>query len=379
MRRFGGVAVVLAASVFVGAAAAGPIPVPPVPTVPTVTTVPTAPVSVPPAPTPLPAIPTLPKPVVPVAPSTTSTVAHTAATVAPATAGVASTVNSGGSSGSSAGSSGGSSGASPGFYGGASSSGSPATSSADPRVKHFQSSRGWIGTTGPKHRRTTTLTFVVPHATRVVFIVNQLAPACVGIGRFSVAAHAGVNHVRFAGRLHGRQLAPGTYRISVRTPSGHVIRRITLVVVGGSAPSRGELRALRAANACHGGNAPTSSAYSTGTGGGTSAMPTDGATAGMPAQPLPRPATKPAGAGIGVPTPDINSGVLASSVEKTAQAIRPLLVALLALSILLLGVASLPRVAVPEPRVHDLLARHRVEIAGLGAAALVAVAIAFLV
>jgi hypothetical protein len=354
--------VLLAAGVFVGAAAAGPVPVPPVPTVP---------VSLPPTPVPLPAIPTLPNPVLPVAPSTTSTVTHTAAALAPATAGVASTASSAGSTGSS-----------PAFYGGAGSSGagSTATSSDDARVDHFQSSRDWVGTTGPKRRRTTTLTFVVPHSSRVVVIVNQLAPACVGIGRFSVAAHAGVNHVRFAGRVHGRQLVPGTYRISVRTASGHVIRRITLVVVGGSAPSRGELRALRAANACHGGNAPSSSAYSTGSGGGsTSATPPAGATAAMPAQPLPRPATKPAGAGIGVPTPDINSGVLASSVEKTAQAIRPLLVALLALSILLLGVASLPRVAVPEPRVHDLLARHRVEIAGLGAAALVAVAIAFLV
>jgi hypothetical protein len=33
---------------------------------------------------------------------------------------------------------------------------------------------------------------------------------------------------------------------------------------------------------------------------------------------------------------------------------------------------------VPEPRLNDLLVRHRVEIAGFGAAALVAVAVAFL-
>jgi hypothetical protein len=76
--------------------------------------------------------------------------------------------------------------------------------------------------------------------------------------------------------------------------------------------------------------------------------------------------------------PNLHSGVLASSVEKTARAIRPLLVALLALAILLLGVASLPREAVPELRMHYLLMRHRVELAGLGAAALVAVALAFL-
>jgi uncharacterized membrane protein YvlD (DUF360 family) len=70
--------------------------------------------------------------------------------------------------------------------------------------------------------------------------------------------------------------------------------------------------------------------------------------------------------------------VLASTVEKAARAVRPVLVALLALSILLLGIAALPRTAVPEPRLNDLLVRHRVEIAGFGAAALVAVAVAFL-
>jgi hypothetical protein len=67
--------------------------------------------------------------------------------------------------------------------------------------------------------------------------------------------------------------------------------------------------------------------------------------------------------------------VLASAVEKTARAIQPLLIALLAASILLLGLASLPPGAVSEPRVHYALASHRVEIAALGAAALVAGAI----
>jgi hypothetical protein len=70
--------------------------------------------------------------------------------------------------------------------------------------------------------------------------------------------------------------------------------------------------------------------------------------------------------------------VLATSLEKTAEAIRPLLVALLALAILLLALASVPRLGVAEPRFNDLLARHRLELVGLGAASLVAVALAFL-
>jgi hypothetical protein len=73
-----------------------------------------------------------------------------------------------------------------------------------------------------------------------------------------------------------------------------------------------------------------------------------------------------------------SGAVLASSIEKAARAVRPVLVALLALSIVLLAIASLPRLAVPESRANELLARHRMEIAGLGTAALVAVVIAFL-
>jgi hypothetical protein len=70
--------------------------------------------------------------------------------------------------------------------------------------------------------------------------------------------------------------------------------------------------------------------------------------------------------------------VLGTSVAKAARAIQPLLVALLALAIALLGLASLPRMALPESRTSDLLARYRIELAGLGAAAFGAVVIGFL-
>ena len=44
----------------------------------------------------------------------------------------------------------------------------------------------------------------------------------------------------------------------------------------------------------------------------------------------------------------------------------------------LLGLASLPPVALPASRANEVIARHRVEIAGLGAAAFVGVVVAFL-
>jgi hypothetical protein len=195
--------------------------------------------------------------------------------------------------------------------------------------------------------------------------VKQVSPACVGIGRFTVKAHAGLNRVRFAGAVHGRPLDAGTYRVSIRTATGHVVRRVTLVVVDGPAPTTDELRSLRTANTCLGGSAsPTTTSAS--------------AAVGSASTPIP-PAAKQAGAAQGlVPREPSLHGILGSSVTRTARAIEPLLVALLALAIVLLGVASLPREAVPDPRLHDLLARHRPEVATLGAAALVAVALAFL-
>jgi uncharacterized membrane protein YciS (DUF1049 family) len=65
-------------------------------------------------------------------------------------------------------------------------------------------------------------------------------------------------------------------------------------------------------------------------------------------------------------------------VQRTVKALQPLLVALLAVAILLLGLGSLPRRALAEPRFNYLLAEHRTEIVALGATALVAVAVAFL-
>ena len=215
---------------------------------------------------------------------------------------------------------------------------------------------------------------MVKRAGRVIFTVNQVSPQCFGVGHFSVRARAGLNRVRFAGRVHGRELGPGTYKISIRTSSGHVVRRVTLVVVDGSAPSREELQSLRAANTCPVRTEQASLISS----GSASALAASATSSGQP--PASSGGAESSGFGVAAPTgPNVHSGVLGSSIQETARAIQPLLVALLALSILLLAVASLPRYAVADPRVHDVLARHRIEIAGLGATALVAVAVAFFI
>ena len=218
----------------------------------------------------------------------------------------------------------------------------------------------------------TTFTFFVPRAARVVFTIRQVSPVCRATGHFTYQAHAGFNRVRFNGKLHGRTLEPGTYRISARTGRGRTIPRITIVVVENAAPTREELEAARASNVCAGiGGAAAGTSGST-SGSESGALAT--------AEHLGRsfqPRTEPLAGGLAKGA-NSHSGVLAATLEKTAEAIRPVIVFLLGLAILLLAVASLPRTAVPDPRFHEVLARHRVDVAGVGAAALVAVVIIFL-
>jgi hypothetical protein len=136
-------------------------------------------------------------------------------------------------------------------------------------------------------------------------------------------------------------------------------------VVEADAPTDGELAAARTANVCAGVGIAAASSSSA-------------AANAVNVERSLRPKSEPLAGGIPGKGANSHSGVLAASFEKTVEALRPIVVVLLALAIILLGVASLPRTAVPDERTHDILARHRVDLAGIGAAALVAVAVLFL-
>jgi hypothetical protein len=389
MRGLAASLVLLAAGFAAGEAVGDPAQLPPLPTtsvaLPTTSLpLPTTSVPLPTTSLPLPTVstPTLPQVTTPPTPapvtSATSTVSGAVSQVTstatsggslPSVSGGSSSAGGGGAGGGGAGASGGSSGT-----GGVSSPGASTGSAAaaagaapGPSVEHVHSTRPWIGAKGSTKRRTTTFVFVLPARSRVVFTITHVFPTCVPVGHFTVKGHAGRNKVRFGGRLHGRPLAPGTYRISVRTVHGRLVRTIVLVVVAHGVPSPSELRRLRAANVCHAAASIGTASGAAVSGGGSS--PDSG-----------RPIAASASGAVAVPTshePKGHSGVLASAFEKTADAIRPLLVGLLAVAIVLLGLASLPRVAFLDPRVTHALARHRVEIAGLGAAVLLGVALAF--
>jgi len=216
---------------------------------------------------------------------------------------------------------------------------------------------------------------VLPRNARVVLIVKQVSPMCRIAGHVLVQGHAGLNRVRFPRRAKDLQLGPGTYRISARTRAGRLLRRVTIVVVEGGTPSSSEVSSARAANVCTSVSSLASAGAAAGpTGASNTSLSVGHASAsGAPAQGTNTHSG--AGTGVGAGT----GRVLGTTVAKAARAIQPLLVALLALAIVLLGLASLPGMALPESRTSDLLARHRIEIAGLGAAAFAAVVIGFLI
>jgi hypothetical protein len=231
-------------------------------------------------------------------------------------------------------------------------------------VMRGQASRPWISATGPKRRRTTVLIFVLPHAARLVFVVKQVAPVCRVVSRFGVVGHAGVNRVRFPRRTTGPKPDPGTYRITGRTRTGRLVEQVIVVVFAGGQPSRSEIEAARAADVC-----PSAENLATSVA-GTAAVQADSPSS---------PPTEPAANGPALGPASLPGGVLGSTAARAARAIRPMLVALLAVAIVLLGLASLPQLAFVDRRANQLLARHRLEVAGLGAAAFIAVLITFLV
>lgn len=235
------------------------------------------------------------------------------------------------------------------------------------------SSREWISRSGPRARRQTTLRFVLSRRGVVEFVVVRIAPDCRTVGRFRVAGRAGVNHVRFRGRLRGRALPPGTYRIRATGVAGGRALAETRLVIFRRKPLPADVAAARASNTCGGSDTGSAaSAAVAGSGrGGTAARPTAG-----PGLLRVRGVDRSrAGAAErrGRPLP---VGVLGARFGRAAEAVKeihPILYVLLALAIALLGLASMPVRYVPNARMAALLAYRRQAVALAGAAALITV------
>jgi hypothetical protein len=216
------------------------------------------------------------------------------------------------------------------------------------------------------------LTFRLRHRARVVFTVVQVSPRCRVAGSFSVVGHRGANRIRFRGRIHGRKLPPGTYRIAARTPGGRSVL-YTTVLIRTSKPAPSQLASALQANACAAAElalarfagSAVASVFGAGSGSGPSSSelvrnqgqsPSSGGTLGASRS-----------------RPDVGSFSL-TSVSKTEK--NMLAIAALAAALILLGLAALPQAAIPDARLTDVIVRHRAEVAIAGAAALAAAIVA---
>jgi hypothetical protein len=145
------------------------------------------------------------------------------------------------------------------------------------------------------------------------------------------------------------------------------VLRVTVVVVESGVPSPTELESAQRSNVC-GARAAALASSSLSAGPGSAA----------PEQPQ---TTTPQGNRESAPSTGGVAGASThaspfSSAQVSKHITNPLVIVALAAAVLLLGVAALPQEAIPDPRLTEMLARHRIELAFAGVAALAAAVVA---
>ena len=211
-----------------------------------------------------------------------------------------------------------------------------------------------------KHKAVT-LVFRLRRAGPVRFVVRR--SGCDFVSSFTVHGHAGVNRVRFAGRIHGHRLPGGTYRIRAHS-RGKTVLRAKLVVLGGapmscarSIPAIARLAGLSFAS-------------------GSSAGP--GSTPGAkPALAESKTALPPNTDKLAAPHRSGVLGARAAKILPGSGGTQFVLLIVLTCAIFLLALGAVPRRVVPHPGAAALLARHRAAVAAGGLAALTAFLVSY--
>ena len=101
----------------------------------------------------------------------------------------------------------------------------------------------------------TTLVFKLSRPALLRFTIDRVYPTCKRIGSFAVRGRPGVNRVLFRGRVRGRPLPDGTYRLRVRPRGARKdVAVVTVVIVNGKRMSAAELRKAQRASVCGSGD-----------------------------------------------------------------------------------------------------------------------------
>jgi hypothetical protein len=204
----------------------------------------------------------------------------------------------------------------------------------------------------------------------------RVYPTCERVGSFRVRAHAGVNKIRWRGRLQGRPLAQGTYRVLVRARgAGRDAAALKIVVVRGEPLSARELRRARSANVCGTVDTAARNAAATTSGVGPTSSPSSGATSNPTSSAVESVLIGGAGT-IGRGARSL--GAQFKKAVEDPRSVHPLVWIALGFSILLLAVAAAPSEALVNARA-GAIAYKRVEVALVGTAALCAAVLMYLI
>lgn len=235
------------------------------------------------------------------------------------------------------------------------------SSSRPALLSRVRISRDWLETQASRPtRRSITISFLLSAPANVVFQIEELSPRCRYIGKFLVRGRPGHNILRFRGRLRGRALPPGTYRVTAWVRGQRARRIATTIVVLARPAHASEIASARARSTCPGaGIQSLPTGIFTGRLGGVA-----GAQASLTATGHSKPARGPFGAALG-------------TLRAAAYSVPPVFFAFSGLAMLLLGVASLPR-PLGTSRAGAFLAHHRGTIALAGAGVLVIGLLAFI-
>lgn len=82
-----------------------------------------------------------------------------------------------------------------------------------------------------KKRGGTRLVFRLERKARIAITVYGPGPSCNRLGTYGSQGHAGVNRIRFSGRLYGQPLPPGRYAVVVEAVRGRKRTRLGRVIV----------------------------------------------------------------------------------------------------------------------------------------------------
>jgi len=251
--------------------------------------------------------------------------------------------------------------------------------SAIKTVKRLRASRPYLARSGKASRRSVAISFWLSEPATVVFRIDEVAPDCRYVGKFIVRARAGRNVVRFYGRLRGRALALGTYRLTAH-PRSQVATRLAgvTVVIVNQPPGPAKIAAERARNTCPGRTPPSvralvAAAAAATTGSGMASGGSTGEVAGVrTASADEKSIASRAGGTLGSAL-----GGAAETVETAARAIPPVLFALAGLAVLLLALAAMPQ-PVRASRAGVALVHHRGTLALAGVGVLLASVLSFM-